>query len=73
MAEQTGYSQNRYSISSTTFPTSWAENPDLMEEDHRGLPCSGHKIRKRYLQWWGEGGEDDIDGVVSMEDKHKVN
>lgn len=44
-----------------------------MEEDHRGLPRSGHKIRKRCLQWWGEGGEDDIDGAVSMEDKHKVN
>lgn len=52
MAEEAGYGQNQYSISSATFPTCWAEIPDLMEEDHRVLTHSGQKIRKYYLQWW---------------------
>lgn len=67
MAEQTGYS-----ISSGVFPTCWTEIADLMEEDHRGLPHSGHSIRKYYLQWWGGGGEKAISSAVSLEKKHKI-
>lgn len=69
MAEQTRYGQNQYSISSAVFPAGWT---DLMEEDHRGLPHSGHKTRNHYLQWWGEGGEKDISSAVSLEKKHKI-
>lgn len=73
VAEQAGYGQNGYSISSATFPMCWAEISDLMEKGHKGLPHSGHKIRKCYLQWWGDGGEKDVNGAVSLEDKYKLN
>ena len=73
MAEQVGCGQNQYSISSASLPVCWAESPDLTEEDHRGLPHSGHKTRKYYMQRQGEGREKDINGAVYLEEKHTVN